>query len=214
MAGNMGVDGRDLLPPFMPVLAGEDVLFGTCRHAMLPYSCSALLPYTLVHAPPDSRSTGTPVPLQLLTNILLSTLLVDIGSYWPRGAVSDAMRGIGAFVRSLGTWRAEEFRSYVEGVVRARLLREADILEQELLQRTDATGEWRLAGSQVIEERRRLALSTELASPPDLPGDPIERQTLFQDLLCRYGTLLAHWPEIIQAAFELRSEGHRVSHSV
>jgi len=51
----IGLDHRDMLPPFQPMFRGEDVVFPVMLRAMRPETCIAYLPWTVLHEPMESR---------------------------------------------------------------------------------------------------------------------------------------------------------------
>ncbi|HST58259.1 MAG TPA: hypothetical protein VLK84_06225, partial [Longimicrobium sp.] len=104
MAGNMGVDGRTLPPPFMPVQIAEDIVFGVCRRMLHPTACSGYLPFAIPHLPPGPRrSAEAPPPLTFISNRVVSTALARATDVWPPGDAAAGFAAAGTYLRALGT---------------------------------------------------------------------------------------------------------------
>jgi hypothetical protein len=214
MAGNMGVDGRALPPPFMPVGIAEDIVHGVCRRMVNPAACSGYVPLVVPHLPPDPRAPGAPPPLTFISNRVVSTLMARATGQQPSAALRAAFAWAGAWLQALGTAAEGDFRAEMEALLREVLRIENERAEQELAGRADAPEAWRRSMRAAMDERRALAATDTLASPPDLPGTPADRQSLLQGMIRRYGELLAAWPALMDAAGELRREGRRIASPV
>ncbi|HST58933.1 MAG TPA: hypothetical protein VLK84_09600, partial [Longimicrobium sp.] len=103
---------------------------------------------------------------------------------------------------------------FIEHLLREVLRVENLRAEQEIATRTDAPEWWRRSMRDAMEERRALAATRTLASPPDLPGGPEERQSLFQEMVRGFGDVLSAWPALSAAALELRRSERRITSPV
>src|SRR5690606_36123177 len=56
MAGNLGLDAAELLPPFCPVQRNSDGLLGRTLRQCLPNACKGYLDVAALHDPPPGRS--------------------------------------------------------------------------------------------------------------------------------------------------------------
>jgi hypothetical protein len=214
MAGNMGLDNRGLLPPFVPVGIAEDALFGGLRSALFPGLLGASIPYAIVHEPVPARPARVGgAPLTIYANGVLSMLVAGFCGVWP-GAGAPAMAALGGYLRELGTLPGDGFAARVRHATAELAGGAVGQLEALLASRRDAPPHWRQAAGEYLDEAASLLLREDAASPSDLPGTPSERRALFQLLLRRYGEVLEHWPALVEAAAGLRRRGVRLSEAV
>jgi hypothetical protein len=215
MAGNMGVDNRALLPPFVPVGIAEDALWGMLRAGLSPHLVSASLPRAVVHDPSPARpSPREPVPLALYANAVLSMLVARFLELWPLDGGPVGMKQLGAFLRELGSLPDAAFAARVRQVVGPSMAASVAQVEGNLAAAPDAPPHWRASMHESLAELYALVAREDPASPVDLPGSAAERRALFQLLVRRYGEVLAHWPDMVTAAAELRRGGNRLAEAV
>lgn len=215
---NIGLDNRSLLPPFMPVQRRSDGIFGRILRGCFYHTYTGFLPYFIYHDPPESRSE---VPEEvfkslesLRINDLLDPLILSFQS-WPRD--SDSARNtstLGNFLMDLSSLTPIDLEDFVRttyyGIIRTRV----QVAEHRLEENKGAPEYW------VNDMKRNISTSLEAVTkkdyliPCDLAGSIDERWALFQELVHRFGELLVHWPAIIEAARDLRSEGHRLATKV
>lgn len=55
MTMNIGIDGTGYIPPFMPVLRGEDYVFRTVQYIVQPHIVQEYMPYMIFHKPATYR---------------------------------------------------------------------------------------------------------------------------------------------------------------
>lgn len=207
MAGNMGLDNRTLLPPFVPVGIAEDALFGMLRAALFPHLASASLPYAIVHDPVPARpNRSEPVAMTMYANAVLSSLTARFCEVWPVGG-ADSLKQLGAYLVSLGTIPEAAFAAEARRTVLRALAASVSQAESVLLSWGDAPPHWRASMQENLEELLALVAREDPSAPGDLPGSETDRRALLQLLLREYGEVLVHWREIVEAAAELRRCG-------
>jgi len=78
MATFFGVDNRTLLPPFMPIGRGQDVLFGLLVSCCIEGACFAHLPWALLHTPVEQRTFARDDMLAAAMGVDLSVVLAAL----------------------------------------------------------------------------------------------------------------------------------------
>lgn len=212
MAGNMGLDLRVLLPPFVPGGVAEDALFGTLRSALFPQLLSGFVPRAVVHLPdPPRPDPAQGVPLTLYANGVLGALAGRFFAEAGPGLGAEALRALGAHLGELGRMQPDAFAARArETIARATAAAVAQ-LEALLAARPGAQPHWRAAVEESRRETAALPAREDASAPSDLPGSDDARRALFQRLLRGYGDVLTHWPELVEAARELRRRGVRLA---
>lgn len=205
------LDNRALIPPFPPVMAAEDTLFGYVLHGMSPTALRGFVPCAALHDP-DSRRPNLvqPAPFVHFANVVLGDIM----------GASDVARAeepakylveLGTFLDELSTSAPAAFRDFVSPLARKRIEAELRHWEKLLAWRADAPDFWRRHMARMIDDRRAFLRDADPAAADDFAGGPAERQAAFQDYVGTYGRLLAAWPTIVEAARHLRARGDRLS---
>jgi hypothetical protein len=223
-----GFDHRELLPPFPPVLWGEDLLYGLTLQLAFPAARAGHLSWVALHDPIEQRGFWPGEMVRTASGIdhsrLLSALLVDfVPDYSLEPA--DGLRRLGAFLQELGRMKPEEFDELARRRVRERAEAFAADLEARL---DDWQGHRGETGSPEAEElwaadvRRyrdmllRHAAEPDFAVPLDLlyHREPEEARRLAQRLLVHHGTELVHWPDLVEATRRLKARGQSLAEVV
>lgn len=210
MAGNIGLDTRRLLPPFMPVQRNEDGIFGQLLYLCFKQACRGYLPYAILHDPPVRSSHASPSHTlsvgPLRTNDILGAVLWS-QSQWPFGPdPSHNISVLGQYLFDLSQCSIHHFkiklREICWGVTRTRI----NHFRQHIEKRVDVPDYWQSDARKVISNFQELMLDEDLCVPCDLPGNASERLKVFQELLGKFGQLLMYWPDIWKAATEINVE--------
>jgi hypothetical protein len=205
----IGMDNRDLLPPFFPVGRNEDGVFGRMMERCVPESHAGHLPWGLLHRPPGKRSYVLDAAKE---NRISSILLVCIGT-WPG---SPAARTTSGAIRSLGRHLLELADLGAEGlheVIQLGLwqLASGRIQHHEALlgERGASPAYWANGVRRQNELIRGSMLDPAFSMPCDLPFAPDEANEQVRQLILKYGQLLCDWPAMVQAARQLANAGTR-----
>jgi len=210
-------DNRELLPPFFPVLRGEDGIFGLSALLCVPSLCTGHIPRTVLHAAGESRSFTKGTPAQAGAFLPAQTLIrLCLNAYKPgveeRTRV-ERMRGLGRHLMGLGALAPPEFERWLDPLFLEHRSRELFSLEYALAEHGRAPAFWvrdceraKKALRQSLQDRTRLI-------PHDLrPGRSLEEaRALLQRLLLRFGRLLQVWPDMVTAAREARARGQLIA---
>jgi len=191
--GVTAYDPAALLPPFLPALRGEGLVFG----ALVRASSGVLgsLPLAVPHRPPEVRRFDRDALERSAASFALSTLLVRWLHRHRRTPDHDpaaALRAAGEHLRELAAGDADAFAARV----RAERRRYVNDVATELA-RCLADGE-QIAGPWVDDVQRYLEVAETTSapgSPTDLP-DP-ERARRF---VLAFADLVRAWPDLVALA--------------
>lgn len=212
----MGLDNRDLLPPFMPVYRGEDGMFLTTLRKCQPEGFTGYLPWAIRHEPPDVRRYETDSFFNYASRVRLTSALSHLVRTAPlneQAAGAEALNAMGRYLQSFAEGRPEDFRVRVQEAMRTIVLTQADGLTKMLEAFKRQPAFW----AQDVD--RYVALLTELASAPDLlmPEEFLDQPdpaAAFQRMVQEFGRLLTVWPSLIQASKKLRLQGRRLAKEI
>jgi hypothetical protein len=214
MAMNLGLDHRDLLPPFLPVQRNQDGVFGAVLRA-----CGGgflgLLPWVLPHCPPEPRRADPETVWQRAarphTGHLVQLLVGAFSASPGVRSFADRLRALGIALEELGSAPLGEFEEHVRLHVWNALSRPAGQLEAHLKHFGGQPGYWADDVRRALAGLREGLAGPEYARPWDLAdafGAERARE-LLPRLIRRYGRLLRAWPALVEAARRLRDRGVR-----
>lgn len=211
MTALVGLDNRDLLPPFFPVMRNQDSTFGFTLRACFE-GFVGFLPRTLLHSPLGSRryaaDDGQRIPG------ISYVVMAAIGEFDP-GALPPGrprFEALGRYLAALGELPAEDFEEWLR-LARWRQVSDGlRALERLLAEHHEAPAFW------AEDVRRRIdALEAALTRPDQIvPADLMrgrdeaQVRPLTRRLVAGFGRLLEAWPSLIEAARRLRAEGVRL----
>jgi hypothetical protein len=208
-----GLDNRDLLPPYLPIGRGEDIIYWNTLSATQPHAFFGYLPWALVHLPVEKRKfwpgeilrSSSGVGLDLLVSSLVRSYKTDAGS-----AGANLLR-LGDHLCSLGELPLEEFATVGNQLIGV----DADsfIHHLEWIEAANPNGppNWRADIRQFILNSKQTFSHRERLVPLDLAysRSPEAAMEATRGLMLRFGHLLRHWLEIVRAAAALRAQGQR-----
>ncbi len=201
-----GIDNRSLLPPYTPVLRGEDQLFGSMVHFIHPRSVVADQAWAITHLPIPERHWSAEeqrfATAQPFESFALATMSGDRGQSRAR----EPLKRLGHLARvfdDLADLDAKELRrDYARSQVEGRATDFRD-LTQAMEQAAEAPERWKQFLGEALER-----LNLELVENPDdrpIRGYPehLEGDALlewWQGYWRDFGQALRAWPAIRQAA--------------
>ena len=205
MTTNLGLDGRRMLPPFMPVMRGEDAVFGQLLKVCFRDVFRGYLPCAILHDPPEPR----PVPEVGFHPFTGSSLLANLIAWSgrvPLGDAPQALRTIGHSLLSLSASTDGELLTHVRAVCHQELSFRIQQAERYLNEHPEAPSFWRDDVARYVGMLRRGAAEGRVVFSTS-SGESLDRAVgTFKRHLFRFGSLLIHWPEIYAAAKQLRGE--------
>lgn len=201
----LGLDGRVLLPPFVPVGRNEDIMFATMLSLVRPEALIGHLPIAYSHEPQPRRffSTGTLFDVMPKSNELLP-ILIALSQPAEPGEPADRMREMGERMDRATASPAEFTSAMREWWVRSALV---------MVRRMDATVEaygsdyphWADDLEAASRSFQQLINEPEQISPSDFVGTSDGRFETLRCLGVRLAALLDAWPRIVETARGLAS---------
>jgi hypothetical protein len=201
------------LPPFFPVMRGQDLTFGRVLRLCHAGNHIGHVPYAMIHQPVEDRlvsmsnlwpTDGTPA----FANILELCLEASSPGLLNSALDRDRTRALGRALRELAALDVLEF----ESIVRTKLIEKTANRVVEQGRQLDALSNT-TAWSRDLE---RLRNQTILRWQDDIPvaaselvasRGTIEGARLTRNLIAAYGELLESWSDITTAAKDLENRG-------
>ncbi len=212
MALNLGLDNRQLLPPFMPVHRNQDGVFAALVRACLGHGFFGFLPWVVLHKPPTRRPSSL-IPwrdaIRLRSGQVIQTVLRSIAFQPDPESPARNLRRLGIAVADLASLPQPEFDETVRLQVWAQMSRQASQLAAHLRQFGGQPDYWANDVRQLL-----AALAEELPNERyAIPSDLADGEH-FRRLVLKLGQLLQAWPDLVEAARDLRARGLRPAEPV
>jgi hypothetical protein len=209
MGLNLGLDNRQTLPPFLPVLRNEDGLFAVSLHTMRG-GFGGHLPALLFHR----GFTPRPFPLEELeirAGRFYSSEIFELlmSSVAPSPADELSVRNLERIGQRLVDWGSacrSDFEEMLRLLLAAKASQSASALQTLLAQHPDSPAFWRDDIACCLASLRRAVGDPDFIVPFDFRemGDRDEAARILQRLVLRFGELLRAWPALMSASGELR----------
>lgn len=218
----IGLDHREVLPPFMPVLHAEDSVFGAATWLCCSNSVSGHLPYAVHHDSGRDKKNHHPGDLSTerrATVFEAATIMREILFRCAPPEHADSAERIRMLGRNLSAFAARperDFKAAARLVVQEVEARKLSYFEERLRVETEAPEFWRRDLEDFIAHTRQAMTHEDFDIPFDLKEQRSddENRRLMQLLLQNYGALLEDWPDMFAAARELRESGFTFSTEV
>jgi glycosyltransferase involved in cell wall biosynthesis len=208
---NIGLDHRELLPPFMPVMRGSDAIFSAILRQVFPDAAVGFLPQCLRHLPAKPRSQDFEELWSEVTRASFSTiLLLAIGSCPEtlRGqSAVEGLRRLGSHLVTIASSPLDDFEEFL----RTSAWRSAcgTLGEAErFLQKSETNGDFlRNYQRRYLALARQSLLRAEYVVPRDLMqiAGFDRARSMSRELVRRFGEVLESWPALVAAAKSLRA---------
>jgi hypothetical protein len=215
MAPNLGLDHRRMLPPFLPVQRNQDGVFGALVRACFPGGLFGFLPWAVLHLPPAPRPWSADDLGEraacLRTGQIVQALVGACASGAGRADARDNLRALGTALTELGALRLADFEDVVRRVLRRHLDRLAAGLEGRLQQFGGSPDYWADDVRCVVGALRQALGNENTFGAVDLQEafGVAEARPRLRRLVGRFGGLLRAWPDMVEAARQLRAAGFR-----
>jgi hypothetical protein len=211
----MGLDHREVLPPFYPVLHAEDFVYGAALWRCRPDAVLGQLPCAILHDPPSGKPIVQPSDLtsgnravifefaHLMRRLILTHQLA------PRASAAERMQALGRGLAEIGRIPHDDFRDFLRVQTLEHESERLGYLERRLRENPDAPEFWRDDVQALIDHSREALAYDDFDIPFDLKAarSPEENRRLMQVLIARFGESLQAWSAMVTAARELREEG-------
>ncbi len=210
----MALDQSVELPPFLPVLRGEDWTFAYLMNITQPEDVLGLSRHLLHHAAARSGSYERPLgstapPFPAIVGAMLSMVHDGRGPHPTLAAVGRHLSNVGAL----------DDKAF-EDLCRVRLVAAETTriaaLEELVAEHGHRAPHWARDVELVIARARERIATARYSEPPDLRAtrSPRLARDTARRMVGRFGELLEAWPHLRAAARTLRSRGERASRPV
>ena len=205
---NVGIDNRQMLPPFMPVGRNEDGVFSATLEAVFPLLFRGFCEgYAIEHRPPWER---TPFPAEIdFEGFRINDILTALIGEWDASQPDRLPRrlpDLGDRLAAYGSLDPPDFdlacRVAVERSTGMLMLH----IEHALSGPAGSIPPMRSDLERLARTLERFVTQPECNAPIDLTGDAAERRSHLRDLVGAYGILVQHWSDIVLCARQMRME--------
>lgn len=215
MSTHFGLDHRVMLPPLFPVGHNDDGVFAEMLLALLPDAAIGHLPMGIRHEAPRDRAVRLQDVKRLVPSLsaFVGLAFQEFRRLPPGETSADAIRRAGALFLSLGNMSEREFEHFIVWHWRRFLIDQLATLDRALYESEAHPSFWAQHTGDVMAGIQQQLKSERFPVPVPLEGTHDESEALHttRELFRDYGVVLSAWPEIWQAAVELKSEGVRPS---
>jgi len=193
-----GLDNAQLLPPYIPVMRGEDAVFASMVAFLYPRSAVLNFDWAILHLPLDDRSDSNysePFTLRLhlgsLANYLRERIDVRSG-----GSPASRLTALAAEIRALGECPADTLLAQVALELARSGASSMAALEKLLADDANARHPaWRAMAQRNYAQAREALLA-----PATPPGDPPDWVAPVQAAALEFAQALQAWPRIREQA--------------
>lgn len=210
MATAIGLDNRELLPPFLPVGRNQDGVFGALIDGISPAAFVAHLPVAVFHDPQKDRAYLAIPPFRI------SELIIYMIGTLPKRPKSDFriyLQQLGREMKEISALRDSDFYQVLFEAVRIVESGRLRHLEKIIMDFPDCPPAWIEQLQQMHQLCAGRLMDPDIHIPSEFRrmGDSDSAQKLTRELVRKAGMLFLAWPEIVEAAKELKARGIRVT---
>jgi len=217
----LGLDNRQLLPPYLPVGRGQDILFGQVLSLCFCDNYYVRLPWALLHEPVEKRCF---LPEQIVERrpgldgvyALIGLLAGSLDSGRWKADSNARLHILGSYLEELACLPAVDFQELVSLLAWREASGEISRLERAINQAGEARQFWVDDVRAYIKNRRDRLMEREAFLPYELceRRGTAKAPAIAQQLVRRYGQLLQWWPDIVESARKLREQGRTLAQPI
>jgi hypothetical protein len=201
-----GIDNREVLPPYMPILRSQDILFGYTLHICYEDKNVAFLPHTLPHLPMDTRSYSP--NLWEFTGKNFCEMMISLENTLPKNISStsgkERMQQLGKHLMDLASLSVTDFIQVVSVQRLKEISWRITSLEKLLKVYSDGPEYWKSDVRTQIMFLQKSLQGKQYFIPYDIKDKRTSSESvnLMSQLVYRYGELLYWWPTILEVRRE------------
>lgn len=201
----MGLDNREILPPFMPNGRNEDGVFSYILGRASDNNYAVHLPFTLIHDPPTTRSYSP--DRDVVTR--MADVIISCLAMWhaPPGSDPTArIRGMGDHLAGIGSAPSRDFEEIICSAMCSRLSSIVYHLEHALAS-TSSCSHLRCDLENRLNSIRQTGNERGFFWPVDAPGcDSVPVAERVRETVKQFGRLLQWWPSVLEKVATLRAK--------
>lgn len=206
---NLGLDNRQLLPPFLPVQRNEDIVFGQLMQ-LGTVGYIGYVPVMTLHLGPNTgESDFSDFASNMLLGSIIERLVSEIKMPSRELTVTERFRTIGKALVDLTGGTLAEFENELRMSLMTRTTSLIARLQDNLKTFGNRPEYWATDAERCIDLMQRAMVRPDYIVPSDIKqhfGDDATRE-LVPATIRRYGQLLIAWPNIRNAARALKHRG-------
>jgi len=208
-----GFDNRSLLPPFFPLLKGQDGTFGATLHKCFLQGYWGYLPWAILHSPSDDRSYSSETTRKILGSVRMCNIVTAlINEFQFSPIVSDdpgRLCALAKYLVSLGSMKMEDFEEFVRLSLFRAQTAYLTLMEKQLVLFSEQPDFWAADVRDAMSLIKKSLLDPAYTIPEDLLLNRSEddARELTQKLVLRFGELLGSWPAMISSTRDLLARG-------
>jgi hypothetical protein len=208
----VGLDNRQLLPPFLPFGIGEDMTFCATMTQCLADASQGLVPLAVLHAPVERRALVRDSVWRSAGNVFLwDVVCAAIRSFEtevPRDP-GASLAAMGEHLIRLGALPPEDFRELIRDRLWQRLSGTAAALQDLAAQYGGKPAFWMEDVERQWRQIEKSVRDPNFPVPQDLREGrrPGAASDLTREVVGQFGRLLMEWPRLVAASRELVSGG-------
>lgn len=213
----VGLDNRILLPPFLPVRRGQDLIFATTLGQCFPDACFGHLPWALLHEPVETRKFWPGEIFRTASGFDTARLIVECvksSTFGPgQTCGKQRLRALGTHLTELGSLPKADFEEFVRLQVWRTSSSFISQAEEQLQQCQESPAFWANDVKKYLDILCQSLTRDDYFVPLDLLAgrSTSEARELAQRLVLKFGQLLYWWPDMVETAKKLRSQGQRLA---
>ena len=203
----LAVDNTDCIPPFLPMLRGEDGVFGLLLARCVPNSLFGLIPRAILHSPDRVREFTPQAAISSAGRFTVSetimALICTLGPS-PGGTSTQRLASLGRSLQELRCARDEELQDLLQSAFEPLLIRVVQLM-QARLDKCDAVAFWKNDLEQIRDSALAGLNSRNQLKPVDLEDEPggVGPNVRLRGIVSAFADLLQAWPALIQSAGRL-----------
>ena len=204
MAGNLGIDNRELLPPFIPIQRNSDGKFAMLLRTCFADAYTGHLPYAALHDPLGDRTHSVGQWLEDVQQVrftdIVSFILAMAQPPTPGLSPSECLQRLGKYFQDVARCPTADFFD----LLRVHVWK---IRSERPRPNDDGCPEFYSRRRQEFRETLEQAVvSPRYLVPRDLGdvGDDDQIRDLSRELVGKIGNLLEAWSAIVSAAKQLK----------
>jgi FkbH-like protein len=212
----VGLDNRGVLPPFLPVRRGQDLIFSNTVWKCFKDSFFGHLPWALLHEPVEQRKFWSGEIFRTASGFDTAKLIVECiksCEFGPAAAdEKERLRSLGKHLIELGSMPLAGFEEFLRLQVWRTSSSFISLAEEHLRMSGESPVYWANDVKKYTDLLCQSLTRDDYFIPLDLvQGRNLdEARQLAQRLVLKFGQLLYWWPEMIEVTKELRHQGERL----
>lgn len=204
---NLGIDNRTMLPPFLPVLRGEDITFSRLLKSVADNAMIGSLPVIIFHDPVDRRRFEEHSALNARPEMCyILYMLINNFSYPVHSDASfSRLNALGTHLADIGSLPIEDFEEHVRQLWLHRSMTMTMRIEYLLKEYGYKPEYWADYLEKYMISIRDHGYTRYITAARDLyTGDEPAAALSCREIVRQVGELLKWWPVIFNAAKDIR----------